>query len=153
MYFPGDCLGARQITFVTQFNCVHGASAITTGYIHVTQPMNGGGYDIDSLPATLPEDFASLNLVGTNAVGATHYHLGCPFMNDHQWGGPGSDFIPVFFPEGFAGALIQSDNEGLFFMIPVNDQGVPMEGRGTSLTVVAPGGHFTKVPAPDRFTF
>ena len=38
-------------------------------------------------------------------------------------------------------------------MIPIDDECVPMEGRGTSLTVVAPGGHFTKVPAPDRFTF
>ena len=38
-------------------------------------------------------------------------------------------------------------------MIPIYDQGVAMKGRRTALTVVAAGGHFSKVPAPDTFAF
>ena len=121
IHLPGNGICVRNITLITQFNGVHGAAAITAGHIHIAETLNRGRNGIHGLASALPEHPTSFDLVRPHSISATHNHLRNTIMHNDQWSSPGSDFVAVFFPESFSRALIQSDNERLRLMIPVND--------------------------------
>ena len=121
MYLPRNTISTSYIPATSELNSVQGAATITASHIDITQTLNRGRDGINGLPTTCPKHLAGFNFVRAHPISATYNHLRNVIVHDYQWGSPGSDFIAIFFPEGSASAFIQSNDERLFFMVPVDD--------------------------------
>src|SRR5262245_24269461 len=69
-------------------------------------------------------------------------------MFDDDGRGPGSVFGASHAPPLLSGALIEGDEERLVFVIPIDDQRVPVQGRGTPFTVPVLAVHLAEVLFP-----
>src|SRR5262245_45211055 len=72
-------------------------------------------------------------------------------MFDDDWRGPGSVFSASHAPALLSGAFIKGDEERLAFVIPVDNQRVPVQGRRTTFTVPVLAVHFAEVFLPKKF--
>src|SRR5688572_19582392 len=70
------------------------------------------------------------------------------FHDDRR--GPGSVFSASHAPALLSGALIEGDEERLVFVIPIDDQRVPVQGRGTTFTVPVLAVHLAEVFFPKK---
>ena len=73
-------------------------------------------------------------------------------MLDDDGRRPGREFIAFFLPDFLAGVFVQCGDEGLFLMIPVHDQSVPVQGWRRALAVTVLGVHLPELFPPKKFS-
>src|SRR5262249_8467666 len=108
------------------------------------------GHDVRRQSAALPDQRTVGEIIATQAMGAGDDDLSLARMFDDDWRGPGSVFSASHAPALFSSEFIKGDEERLVFVIPIDNQRVPVQGRGTTFTVSVLAVHFAEVFFPKK---
>ena len=127
----------------------HGPPVVGAAGIDAAAAGHRRGTDVlDGHAATLPDDFASCEVVALHSLRAADNHLRLAFVVNDEWGGPRRHHVTFNLPAFFSGPFVEGNEERLAFAIPVDDERVAIKGRGTALAVAVGGMQLAQVGRP-----
>lgn len=115
--------------------------------------VDGRGDDVVGEAGAFPDLRAGFEIVAANALGGADDDLWFAIDFHDEGSGPGGDFVAFRFPELFAGGFIEGVDEGVAFVIPVDDEFVAVEDGGTAFAVGVEGLHFAEILLPEDGAF
>src|SRR5206468_598337 len=95
-----------------------------------------------------PEKVAGRNVVAANPACGAGDDLRPAGMLQHEWRGPGGALITRLAPQLLAGLRVQGDDEVVSFMVPVDDDRVPVKRGRTAFAEAQGDAHIAKILAP-----
>src|ERR1041385_8161085 len=125
--------------------CVAAESAGDVNGVHIG---HGCRNSVDCLAAAAPQLFSISKIITSHLSGGVDDDLGFAGVLDNQWSGPACAFVARCAPEFFSCSFVESNDEVLPLMIPVNDHCVAMKCRRSSFPKPHFGFHVAKVFGP-----
>ena len=147
---PDNAVGTSEISGTIQSEGLKGIAPVTA---HQEHPIPGGNRrrdGIDRLPGALPKQFAILEIVAADLVGAVDDDLFATAVTDDQRSAPTRGFVARLPPQLAAIPLVEGHDEVVTLMVPEHDHRVAIKGRRTALPEAIAGAHVAEVLFPEQ---
>ncbi len=145
---PGHLLAVRDVTARRQGNRVERVATVAAHAVDEAAACHRGRDHVHGLPATLPDDVATLQVVAPGSIRGVDDDLQASAGLDDERSGPRRHLITLAPPTRLSGPLVQHLDERWPLVIPVDHERVAVNDRRRALAEAAACRHVAEVTLP-----